>query len=407
MMEAIADQIAYCLNDQIDLSSYLPIISNALRCLDDDLERVLALNGIDASLQTIAKPKMRRLAAVAAVLRSWRGSFLAHKAIVTALSGGTSIVRSYIAQRVVVDVSDIDFILTFSDQYGTTDYFVLGQGPSGEVYDEAETAGLLQSLAMPALDGAVVVPCWALSAWRDGYDGWDYNSIDPVLVETVLPTRYAGLVIGPDAFVSPPDEQYLRTRTVKDETTGPETERITVWFQTEDTTVGDYWEIYAYATEDGPDSGAGDAYVFRINVKYGTTTIHKKVGGTVASAMASFVFNIPDDDGFDGAIHRVDITVIQATDKVRLRIGVNGDFSYWYDDPGPYSGRPLGIYAFIGLNASTTFTTGKIRVIAMTAMTLDKSDDVFSSLPIMSQPNAGVLGNLLGITTEGILPSMT
>ena len=60
LMEAWADCLADALNILIDAEQYLPIILNPSRCLDIDIERILALNGIDGSLWTISPDKARR-----------------------------------------------------------------------------------------------------------------------------------------------------------------------------------------------------------------------------------------------------------------------------------------------------------------------------------------------------------
>jgi hypothetical protein len=361
-MEALADQIAYALNIMIDLEQYLPILLNPSRCLDEDLPRVLALHGIDVKKEPLSVAKQRRLAILAQLLSVWRGSFASHRATSNALAGGVSIIRPYLVNRVVVDESSMSFVLIPDVLSNNTDIFLLGQGPSATEFEEGETLRMLQAVAIP-LDQVTLIPCWALTAWKDGYGSWLYTDFDPSMVATTVNGEYEAMDLGPD-IDAVNAEQYIRTPTVKDTIAGFETQWITVWFKIDGTALNEYWEVYAYASSDGPDGGSSEAYVARINNRSGNLTLHRKYAGTVGSAIATIPFVIGED--LAGDYHRFDFFIIQAEQEALLRVAVDGNPSFWYADSVIFIGnRPRGSYGFAGLDTAV-FTQGTLRLGALT-----------------------------------------
>ena len=368
LLEGLADMLADAMNPLIEFEQYAPIILDPSRCLDEDLFRILDANGIDTRNVVISFDKQRRLAILAPTMREWRGAFRSHRIVASALTGGAVILRSWIILRVILDISSMDLLLLPASTEETTDIFVLGQGPDASQFNETELLARLDELAKPVLDTLTVIPCFALTAWRNGLGTWQHAGTS-VLVASTITNEFEALDMGPDVDAS--SEQWIRTPTTKTDydNLGVETTWVTVFFKTDSVTLNDYWEVMVYADDVAPDGGGtGNAYVARINVRSGTTTFHRLLAGTYGASFGSHVFNV--SDGLDVSYHRVDVLVIQQLTKVRMRVYVDHNPSAWYDDVVVPGSRPTGVNCFAGLRPAN-FSTGTLRIAALTARVQD------------------------------------
>jgi hypothetical protein len=357
-MEAIADCSADALNILIDLEKYLPIILNPHRCLDHDLVRILAFNGIDGSLNVLTPEKSRRLAILGPDLRAWRGAFRSHRTTAGALTGGAVVVRPYLVMRAAVDESSFDIVLLDDDDSDSTQIFVMGQGPQGQEYNESELSMRLDELAKPVLDELVVIPCYVLTAWRDGFAGWNQSGT-PSLVITSIRGEYEAIDLGPAVDASP--LQYTRAPTDRPETTASaETLWSTVWFKTGAAVTADTWQHLVYATEDG--GSTGDGYGVKVGVGNDNVELFRREAG-VDTSLGLELVDIPD--GLDGPYHRLDLLVRKTATKTSVQAYVDMDPTAWYDDL-VVAGRPDGTKVLTGLNTGD-FTTGRLRLAAITA----------------------------------------
>ena len=80
LLDVVNAATADALNPLIDLEKYAPIILNPTRCLENDVERILILNGIPRA-KSLSPDQARRLAVIAQALRSWRGAFRSLRAV--------------------------------------------------------------------------------------------------------------------------------------------------------------------------------------------------------------------------------------------------------------------------------------------------------------------------------------
>lgn len=364
LMECTADCIADVLNILIDAEQYLPIIYNPYRCRDEDVERILQMNGIDSSLHRISVEKARRLAVIAADMRAWRGAFRSHRSVAGALTGGPVIIIPYLLQRSVIDETSFDMIMLDEDDHsGISQVFVLGQGPHGSEYEGGELREQLKALAMPILDDVEITPCYALTAWRDGFAGWITDG-SPELVASNVANEYEAVDLGPD--VSSSSIQFIRSPTSRPETSVPETLHTTVWFKTGGATSGTFWELHAYADDSTPSSGS--SYCARLDVGNGAIRLMRR-NGAVYTELGSHRVNVPD--GLSGGYHRLDLLVKKTSTNTKLRAYVDMDPTGWYTDP-TVDGRPDGLRVSIGLRTSQ-FSTGRLRIGAITASRLETS----------------------------------
>jgi hypothetical protein len=361
-MEAIADCLADVLNPLIDFEQYAPILLNPNRCGNDELPRVLDLNGISSRRGAISVSKLRRLAIIGPDMRAWRGSFRSHRTVASALTGGPVVMQTWVSMRMVLDESSMDMILLDDSYADYTMMFVLGQGPSSD-YLEAELNERLDSLAKPVLDSIQLVPCFALTSWRNGIGDWQPNSITSgglVLVSSSVQDEYEAVDMGPDvdAFNS-----IQAMRTPYQSPTNDDTSSVwmTAWFKTGNATALTYWEAHVFATSDVA-AGTGSSYVVRVPVGNGNVTFHRLDAGVYGAALGTEAFNI--SDGIDGDYHRLDFVVKRTAAVTRLRVYVDGNPSAIYDDP-VVAGRPDGKFGFSLLDTSV-FTTGTLRTAALT-----------------------------------------
>lgn len=368
-MRAFNDALADVLNPLIEFERYMPLILNPTRCLDEDLFRILDANGIETRNETISNDKLRRLAILAPDLRAWRGAFRSHRSVAAAMTGGPVIMDTWLSQRWLVGDSDWG-TLVLLDNPNETIIFVLGQGPSSN-FIAGELDEFIDKLAKPALDVVSVVPCFALTAWRNGLGGWVVTG-DPDLVTTSVEGENQGVDMGPAIDASA--NQFLRTPTQKDPITGTETVWQTALFRTNGALEGDFWEVLAYASSDANDPMSGDAYIARINVGNDTITLHRKIGGTTVGPLATIPANISDGGVDVDAYHRIDFFVHQNFTKARLQVVVDGNPSGWYDDVIAVGSRPLGTYGFVGLNTAD-FTQGSLRINLITARVQEESTE--------------------------------
>ena len=356
-LDALADCVADALNPLIDMEGYLPLILNPNRCLDGDVDRILALNGIDRR-RSYTNPQARRLAILGSSMREWRGAFRVHRAVTGALTGGQVVIRTYIIQRFILDESSFDLILLTDDDADTTQIFLLGQGPDGTNYNEGQLDSALSSLAKVVLDDIELVPCWALTAWRDGLAGW-VSTGSPSLVQSSVNDEFEGVDLGPD--IDATASQFIGSPTRMPNPDGIATEWSTVWFKTGDAAAGDYWEHHMHATE---RDGSDDAYVVRIPVRgVGSIEVRRLIGGSYAAPFGSYAKYI--SDGLDGTYHRLDMVVAKSASKTSIRIYIDNDPGPWFHD-STISPRPEGEYTSIGLK-TTSFTSGRLRIAAITA----------------------------------------
>jgi hypothetical protein len=366
MVESLIQAAAHALNPLLDMESYLPIILNPRRCADGDLYRSLEMNGIDVRGGSLSFDKLRRLAMLAPDLRSWRGSFRAHRTVASALTAGPVIVRSWISQRVITGSSTMAVTLLYPENVDETLLFVLGQGPSAEDFVIGEVEDRIDELAKPVLDSVDVVETFALTSWRNGVGGW-VPVADPGFpdeVESDVPYEFEAMALGPG--VSATVIQFLMSPTAAPEEDGDAScWWTTVFFKTAGAAEGDVWEHWVYSDPTGP-FGAGDGYVVRIPV--GTSqnlTVHRVVGG-VPTQFGSHPFTICNSPT-SGGYHRLDVVCSKsANTSARVRVYVDHDPSPWFDDSGSVMTRPAGVRTFTGLRTSL-FTTGRLRVAAITA----------------------------------------
>ena len=272
-----------------------------------------------------------------------------------ALTGGQTVIRSYLTQRAIVDETDFDLILLDEDDQDVTQIFVLGQGPDGQEYIEGETSTKLDELAKPVLDGIQLIPCYALTAWRDGLAGWAASS-DPLLVTSQISGEYESIDMGVDAdpFIG---QQAIRAPTRRPDTVDPqETIWHTVWFKNTNTSITDYWELCVYS---GPSADA--CYAVRV---YTHQVEFVRYNGGTPTVFGTF--SIPHVTGLDGDYQRLDFQVRKtAGSNTRARAYVNMDPTPWYAEPA--GTRPSGTRLLLRLDTSTTFTSGRLRVGPITA----------------------------------------
>ena len=362
LLDALADALADSLNPLMDWVRYIPILLSPTLSRDEDIDRILALHGIDGSDPGLTNAQARRLAILGPTLKQWRGAFRAHRTVAGAITGGPVVVRSYLIQRYILGVSSFDEapLLTEEDDADTTQMFVLGQGPQAVDYDEGQTSGFLDSLAKPVLDEIELVDCYALTAWRDGLAGW-IASGEPVLIPSEVRFEYEGVDIGPavDSTVA----QFLASPTTKPATVVPETNWSTVWFKTNAATesASAFWEHHVYL--DTSTFPTFDSYVVRVRTGNFGLTFHRVTASVYGPALGSHVVQI--SDGIDGSYHRLDLLVYKTSTNTRLRAYIDGDPTPWFDDT-VVAGRPDGDRAVVSLRTSE-FTAGRLRVAAITA----------------------------------------
>lgn len=342
----IADQV----NPLIDLEQYLPIIWSAARCLDNDVDRILEMNGITKD-RSMTPGQARRIALVARSLRAWRGTFRAMRSVVGALTGGPVIIVPWVLQRVVVDESTWTITIMSIDEFSdTTQVFLLGQGPES-AYDELQVDSYVDDLARTALDSTEYISCFALTAWRDGVAGWRATG-DVELVASSVLNEYESVDIGPDVG-STSTQHRLSSPTRSDSLCSRQL--LTVWFKTIGAAAGSTWKIAIYSDRNAPIT----AYTLTIMVGNGTISICRTDSGvdTVIGTKAATI-----EDG-DGDWYRVDLLATRKTGSVALRAYVDGDPSGWFYDTSMLT--PGGQYVEV-ISDNSTFPTGRIRIAAIT-----------------------------------------
>lgn len=352
LLDAVNAAIADVLNPLIDLEKYSPIILNPTRCLDNDVTGVLALNGITRA-RSLSSEQARRLAVIAQSLRSWRGSFRSLRAVIGALTGGPVVIRPWTGQRIIVGESTWDFVvLPIEDYRDVTQAFLLGEGPDA-TYDAALLENHVQNLARTILDTTEYVPCYALTAWRDGFAGWGAIG-DVELIPSSLQNEYESLDMGPA----------VGTTSASHRITSPtrctlETPRhwATVWFKTADATALSSWRVAlasdaaTSATYYGAVVNVGNGYIQLVRVDAGVDTV-----------LQTDRINIPDGDAGDW--HRLDLVMVSETSSVKLRAFVDHNPTGWgVDSSSPF---PQDLYLEI-LVTNAEFPTGRLRVAALTA----------------------------------------
>lgn len=363
MLEALAEQVAYALNPLMDVAVYLPIVYNPHRCADSDLARIMEMQGISSSYDGMTAEKRRRLAVIGADLRAWRGSFRAHRTVASALTGGPAVLRPWLVDRIVLDESTFNLVLLDEEDSAITVIFLIGQGSDAGDYIEAELVDRLDELAKPVLDELVLVSCYAVNGWRNGFNGWVpsviVNSFE--LIASTVPDEFEGIDLGPE--VSAITRPFVRSpTTMADPTADIHSVLTTVYFKTAGATAADTWEIWAFGTTLGPYLGVGDGYVVRLPVGNGFDLEFFRVVNGVYTSLGTFPVVLMDDPLFTGDYHRIDFQVSRTpTLAARVRAFVDGDPTPWFDDTGLVGTRPDGRHVYAGCYL-TDFTTGRLRL---------------------------------------------
>jgi hypothetical protein len=364
-MEAVWYAAADSLNVMLDLEGYVPIVFSPRRCLDDDLAKVLALNGVQARPGSLSFSMLRRLAMLSPDLRSWRGAFRSHRTVVSALTGGPVVIQTWILQRTVLDESSLDLILLDDDDVNTTLVYLLGQGPGASPeYSLDEVTERVDDMAKPVLDDVEFVECFAVTAWRDGVGEWGPGGgADwPSAVGSGVSGEYESADIGP--AVSAAVNQYLTAPTDAPAPTIGATHSwfVTVWFKTQDGVEGDQWELWLF--EDG-GAPSGDGYVIKVPVGHHRTMQFCRVIAGVATVFGSEAVTFADGD--TGSYHRLDVVIeLSVVLAARVRAYCNHDPTAWQNDGGVVATRPSGTGLQTGLRTSV-FTAGKVEIAAVTA----------------------------------------
>ncbi len=354
-LDCLADALADALNPVIDMENYLPIILNPTRCGDNDINRSLNLTGIERN-PALSNSQARRLAILGNQLRAWRGAFRSHRPIAGALTGGPVIIRPYLLDRFILDESSMDLVELDDTYSDLSQIFVLGQGPSGQEYDESQVRKHLENLAMPALDEVELVPCFVLTAWRDGLaSGWSSTGETRLVGSTVF-NEYEALDIGPNIDAAAV-QQWLTGPTLQPDHEAYQTIWHTIWFKTGGATPGSYWEAHAMLSD--PMTGSGtDSYCIRVySGNYGVE-FYRVSGGTYI-LMGSHPFTI--SDGLSGTYHRLDWLINTSPSALKMRVYVDGDSSSWFS-AFPSAG---GLRTAYGMDVAN-FPTGLLRVSSLT-----------------------------------------
>lgn len=346
----------------VDTTNYLPIILNPLRCRPADVGRILNMHGIDGRPGALIPAQLRRLAIIGHELRTWRGSHRAHRSTASAITGRPSAVTTWISDRFVLDESTMDFIMLYDEDADESVVYVVGQGTGPTNYNQWELESRLGTLAKVALDQLVVIPCWAITTWRNGINSWISEPVASraYLVPSGVKDEFEAVEIGPDyssetlQFVSPPSAMSV--------THQYGTFVGTVYLETSGALPGDEIEFWMAASSDATaGTGSGYLMVIRCGNAYGVE-FYRVNAGTRVSLGAFTSLSLPD--GVDGTYHRVDFVLVKPqtnATKTRVRGFVDHDPTPWYDDNGTFISRPGSSGAFVGLNTAQ-FTQGTLRV---------------------------------------------
>lgn len=350
LLDAVNAAIADALNPLIDLEEYAPIILNATRCLDNDIDAILALNGITRA-KSLSTGQARRMAVIAQALRSWRGAFRSLRSVVGALTGGPVIIRSWLTQRASLDESAWDLVVFTEPGYqDVSQVFLLGQNNSD--YNAAQVESHVESLARTILDTTEYVECFTLTAWRDGFAGW--AALGRVeLIPSGVTGEFESVDMGIDVSGSGTTHRVTAPLT-HDADAG----RLwaTVWFKTSDATDLSTWRFIIAS------NGATNptAYGVKVNVGNGTLLL-VRIDAGVDTTLGSFAFTIPDGD--QGDWHRLDLLMVRETAAVKLRAYVDHNPSGWAQD---LVLTPNGTKLEV-LVEDASFPTGRLRLTAITA----------------------------------------
>lgn len=352
MLDAVNAAAADALNPLIDLEQYAPIILNPTRCLENDIDRILALNGITRA-KSLSSEQARRLAVIAQALRSWRGSFRSLRSVIGALTGGPVILRPWLGQRIIISESSWDFIVLPIEEYrDVTQAFLLGQGPDS-AYDAARVEDHVNRLARTILDGTEYVPCYALTAWRDGFAGW--GALGGVeLITSSVDNEYESVDMGPG--VNPLMTSHRITSPTSTDSLTPR-QWATVWFKTQGADDASTW-YFMLSSDNTP---IPTAYCVIISTGNHELSIARTDAG-IDTIFGTKRINIPDGDSGDW--HRLDFLIVRESGRVALRAYVDNDPSGWFYDmsmatPG---GSSLEV-----LVTNANFPAGRLRIAAITA----------------------------------------
>lgn len=351
-MDAINACAADALSILIDLEQYIPLLWNALRCLPADIDAILALSGVERE-RSLSTDQARRMAVIATQMRSWRGAFRSLRAIVGAITGGPVIVLSWISLRTIVDVTTWAWVAMDVEDSDVTFVFLLGEGPSS-VYDEAQVERHVARYARTALDETVYIPCFALTAWRDGMAGW--GQAIGSLVSTEERGEYESLDIGP--AVNPSSSTHRLTSPTESDPS-PTRTWVTVWFKTVGADDDSSWRLLAASDAADPET----SYALEVHVGNHNVRI-LRIDAGVETELLDVSSVIHDDPSDVGSWHRADLVLLREAAGVSLRAYIDHDPTVWCLDasPSPPDGTRVEI-----LVENASFASGRLRVAAITA----------------------------------------
>ncbi len=352
LLDALNAALGDILNPLIDMEAYAPIILNPTRCLDNDIDRILALNGITRA-RSLSADQARRLAVIAQPLRSWRGAFRSLRSVIGSLVGGPVIIRSWLLQRVVIDETTWSMVLLDPMVYqDTTQAFLLGSGPNSS-YDSGQVESHVRDLARTILDDTQYVACYALTAWRDGFAGWGALG-DIALITTSVTGEYESADLGPDVGST---AVLHRLTSPTGSTDGATKHCVTVWFKTMGATALSTWRVEVMSNGNTPVT----CFAADVSVGNGTISLVKIIAG-IETVLLTETVNVPDGDG---DWHRVDLQTVVGGGATKIRAYIDNDPTGWAKVNGP----PLAgsLHAEIVVD-NALFPTGRLRVAALTAV---------------------------------------
>ena len=356
LLETWAYALAYCLNGLLDLNNYLPVALSPLRCDVAELSGALARLGLDDS-RDLSVEQRRRLAVVGQALREWRGSFRSCRLLVSALTGGPVVILTWTNLHFVADGSCLSFTGVFDEDQDTTVVFALGQGPSA-TYNENLIQGYLEGATISATDLIDLVPCYALTRWRDGFNGWVTHG-NPELVVSSITGEYEALKLTPNMDPDPQGIRLLSPTTCSNVADG-KAWWVTTHFKTE-SAIG-FWRLHLRS-----DSFADTSYAVEVPVGYGNLRYLRILNGGVIE-LVSFPTYV--EDGLNGEYHRIDFTASMSAnsieDRLTLRACLDGQLFNQYVDNGNNPGETIGNCVKLTVTSSQ-LTAGSLHVAAIWA----------------------------------------
>ena len=343
VMDLVNAVAADNLNILVDLEEYAPIVLSPTRCGANDIKNSMVLNGIEPSV-SLTVDQSRRLTIIASSLRTWRGAFSSLRSLVTALTGGPVIVTTWLIDAPVVGVSSWDMILLTEDDENTSQVFLLE-----DQFTEEQLERYVDGLARTALDDTIYVPCFTLTAWRDGPGKWTANSYE--LVASSITGEFESLDIGPEVS----SELVHNVRSTDTHDVGSNI-WMTIWFKTENATDGSYWRFVVASDA----ANLVSAYGVRVSVGNHEVTVIRIDSGADTD-LGSIRCNLRDSSL---VWHRIDVILVRTATEVAVRTVINGNYSGIFVDSAAL--RPNGTYCEYWTD-NADFPTGRLRTTVITA----------------------------------------